>query len=126
MGKFETPLQVELMEGEKTWKLVSDFVYNDEKFGLIAVPEGFETDFASVPRIPIIFDLVGSMGQAAATLHDYLYTYGKISRADCDHIFWEALRTTGIGPVRARIMWLGVRLFGWLFFMKKAVIDAQV
>lgn len=121
MAGFETPLQVELQEDRKTWKVLSDFVYNDEKFGLIGVPEGFITDFASVPRIPIIFDLVGDYGHAAATLHDYLYKHGKLARRDCDNVFYHALRNTGIANWRARAMWLGVRAFGWLFYVKEVV-----
>ena len=49
--------------------------YIDPDLGLITVPEGYTTNFASVPRIPIIFDLVGGYGHAAAVLHDYLYEH---------------------------------------------------
>lgn len=116
---FQTALQVELQEDRKTWKLLSDFVYQDETVGLIGIPEGFVTDFASVPRIPIIFDLVGGYGHAAATLHDYLYKNGYLPRKDCDNVFYHALRSTGIANWRARLMWLGVRAFGWLFYITK-------
>ena len=115
---FCTSLQVELQPNEKTWKLLSDLVYDDEKFGLIGVPEGFITDFASVPRIPIVFDLVGDYGQAAASVHDYLYTYGTLSRKDIDSIFHRALLDTGLDKFRSYVMFLGVRLFGWMFFKK--------
>lgn len=113
---FQTPLQVQLLEDRKTWLLLSDFVYANDKGELTPVPEGFQTDFASVPRIPIIFDLVGSYGHAAATLHDYLYAIGKLPRHKCDDTFYQALRDTGIANWRARAMWLGVRAFGWLFY----------
>jgi len=32
------------------------------------MPEGFETDFASVPRWPLTFVLLGSYGHAAAVI----------------------------------------------------------
>lgn len=55
---FMTPLQVELQKDRKTWRLLAHFVYQDEG-GSFEVPAGFETDFATVPRLPIVFDLVG-------------------------------------------------------------------
>lgn len=115
---FITNLQVELQEDRKTWKVLSDFIYEDKEYGPIVVPAGFETDFASVPRIPIVFELVGQYGHAAATLHDYLYTTGKFSRSDCDKIFFEALRSTGIARWRANMMWAGVRLGGAKHYSK--------
>lgn len=59
MSRFLTALQVELQGDRTTWKLLSEFVYEDSEHGRIAVARGFETDFASVPRIPVVFDLVG-------------------------------------------------------------------
>lgn len=114
-GKFLVPLRVELQEGRKNWKLIDDFMFVTYKGDPILVPKGFITNFASIPRIPIIFDLVGNYGHAAATLHDYLYRRTTISREECDNIFYQALRTTGIASWRARLMWLGVRAFGWKF-----------
>ena len=61
MSRFVTALRVELQGDRKTWKLLSEFVYEDAEHGRIAVARGFETDFASVPRLPIVFDLVGAM-----------------------------------------------------------------
>jgi len=112
MSRFVTTLQVELQEDRSTWKLLSDFVYEDSEHGRIAVSRGFETDFASVPRIPVIFDLVGAYGHAAATLHDWLYSSGLVTRSSADRIFREALRTSGIARWRAWLMWAGVRLGG--------------
>lgn len=112
MSRFVTALQVELQGDRKTWKLLSEFVYEDSEHGRIAVARGFETDFASVPRLPVVFDLVGAYGHAAATLHDWLYSSGLVPRKSADRIFREALRATGIARWRAWLMWAGVRLGG--------------
>ena len=112
MSRFLTALQVELQEDRTNWKLLSEFVYEDSEYGRIVVSRGFETDFTSVPRIPVIFDLVGAYGHAAATLHDWLYSSGLVPRSSADRIFREALRTTGIARWRAWLMWAGVRLGG--------------
>jgi len=108
---FMTALQVELQKDRKTWRLLAPFVYQDEG-GSFEVPAGFETDFASVPRLPIIFDLVGEYGHAAATLHDYLYRTKVVPRDEADALFYRALRKTGIAKWRAWIMWAGVRIGG--------------
>lgn len=116
---FKTRLKVELINNEgKKWKLIEDLVYEDEKHGRITVPAGFETDFASVPRIPVVFELVGDRGHAAATLHDWLYHNDKLTRKEVDKILLQALRDTNVGKVRSYLMYFGVRGFGWLFYMK--------
>src|SRR3546814_14291312 len=64
--------------------------------GLIKVPAGTETDFASVPRWPLTFALLGQYGHAAAVLHDWLYSSGQLSRGAADLVFFNALRSSGI------------------------------
>ena len=80
---------------------------------LIRVPPGFQTDFASVPRIPLAFFLFGGIGDYAATCHDWLYTTREYPREICDAIFREILvcvdETSG---VRAHAMHMGVRVGG--------------
>lgn len=112
MTRFEEPLQAELLTDRKTWRLLAPFSYLDPDHGLITVPPGFETDFASVPRLPIVFDLVGAYGHAAAVLHDYLYKAALLPRAEADRVFFNALRSSGIARWRAWLMLGGVRLFG--------------
>lgn len=81
----------------------------------LVVPVGFVTDFASIPRA--LWALLPRDGsyQPAAVLHDWLYSETDVSREDADDIFLEAMEACGTwGPVR-RFIWLGVRLFGWIF-----------
>ena len=117
---FETNLDVRLVniKNGKSWKLLADLVYNDKVHGLIGIPEGFETDFASVPRIPVVFELVGGYGHAAACVHDYLYHHGDLSRKEVDAILFRALRDTNNGKIRSVLMYAGVRAFGWMFYKK--------
>lgn len=112
MDRFAEPLQAELLTDRKTWRLLAPFSYLDPDHGLIVVPADFETDFASVPRVPIIFDLVGAYGHAAAVLHDWLYRSGMLARKDADEVFYNALRSSGIARWRTWIMWAGVRIGG--------------
>lgn len=96
---------------DKSNRLLKDFVISI-KGKLIVIPEGFETDFASVPRIPLFYTLVGGRGKKAAVVHDYLYASNFFNRKLCDDIFYDALRETGMGWFSANIMYTGVRLGG--------------
>ena len=112
MSRYPDPLQVELQPDRTTWRLLAPFSYLAPDHGLITVPAGFETDFASVPRWPLTFALLGSYGHAAAVIHDWLYTTAQLSRAAADRVFLSALRSSGIARWRAWLMWAGVRLGG--------------
>ncbi|HCJ29399.1 MAG TPA: hypothetical protein DHV63_08910 [Pseudomonas sp.] len=48
MNRFTNPLQAELQPDRKTWRLLAPFSYLDPDHGLIEVPTGFTTDFASI------------------------------------------------------------------------------
>lgn len=76
------------------------------------MPADFETDFASVPRLPVVFDLVGAYGHAAAVLHDWLYRTCLLPREEADRVFFNALRSSGIARWCAWLMWGGVRIGG--------------
>ena len=121
MDRFLLPLQVELLTDRKTWRLLAPFSYADPDFGEIYVPAEFETDFASVPRLPVVFELVGAYGHAAATLHDWLYRRGSLKRAEADRVFYNALRSSGIARWRAWLMYGGVRLGGFGAYPTKRV-----
>ena len=96
------------------WVLTRDLVYESDVLDArVTVPKGFRTDFASVPRLPFAYWLFGGdFDDEAATVHDFLYTDGKVPRAQADAVFLEALRVLGVPRWRRWPMWLGVRLFG--------------
>jgi Protein of unknown function (DUF1353) len=118
MSKFLTELQVELVddisnEGRGTWRLTAPLIYSSDIIhSAIYIPKGFETDFASVPRLPVMFMMEGDTCHMASALHDYLYTVHMTSRVTADAILKEASLATGVPAWRAWSMWAGVRLFG--------------
>ena len=61
--------------GKTIFRLQKPLVYLDGE-RTIRVPSGFETDLASVPRLPIVYDLWGNRAHREAVLHDYLYSIG--------------------------------------------------
>lgn len=125
MSRFLTSLDVRLLSdtknsGSGSWMLVSPLLYESDAAGtIIKVPVAFETDFASVPRVPLIFDMMGDTAHSAAVLHDYLYTTGEVSRATADAVLKEAAIVSGIPKWKAWAMYLAVRTFGASRYSKK-------
>lgn len=111
MGRFLSDLVVE-KRGD-TWVLTEPLVFSSDVLDRhITVPAGFETDFASVPRLPVAYWLFGNVAQEAACVHDFLYSIGAVTRAQADDVFAEASEACGVAAWRRGPMWLGVRLFG--------------
>ena len=115
MSKFLTNLDVE--ELDDTWRLTADFQYQSDLLNrVVTVPQGFVTDFASVPRLPLAFWLCGDTAHKPAVLHDYYYrTVDAPDRPDretVDDLFLEAMEVDGIGWFRRKAMYRMVRLFG--------------
>lgn len=96
------------------WRLTAPLQYYSDVLGGITleIPAGFVTDFASVPRIPVVYELCGATSAEASVVHDYLYTTKAFPRALCDDVLREASAITGVPAWRRNLMWAGVRLFG--------------
>lgn len=122
MAKFLTDLDARLKSGSDTvWVLKSSLVYGD-----IEVKEGFETDFASVPRVPLFYALFGDKAHREAVLHDYLYRSDSlplVTRKQADNIFLEAMKARGKSYFVRYGMYWGVRAGGWTAYHKKMVAD---
>jgi len=114
MARYLTELRTKILDDGK-WKIVNPLVYGSDMVGFIVVPEGFITDFASVPRIPIIYAMVGNCSHRAAVIHDYLYRIGAepdVTRKIADDVFYEAMGVKNIPRWRKWMMWAGVRIGG--------------
>ena len=81
------PLRVEILPNGMTARLTQPFRVRTGAGRIIEVPAGFETDFASVPRL--FWRVVPPWGRysPAAVVHDYLYHTGKVSRLAADRLF---------------------------------------
>lgn len=103
-------------EHRRRFQLTHPFEYHFQQKGiadLITVPAGYNTDFASVPRLFWqLFPPVDRYGKAAV-IHDHLCDLkngdpGKRSRQEADLIFRQAMYDLKVHPIR-------------IFFMYKAV-----
>lgn len=122
MAKFCSQLHTVLISdyGTGVFRLTFPLIYrSDVADTVFIVPYGFVTDLASVPRLPVIFFLTGGTAQAAAVIHDWLYSpkcKDKITRKMADDVFYEAMLVCDVPKWRAWLMWMGVRSAGASFF----------
>jgi hypothetical protein len=95
------------------WILTAPLSYqSDVARCTITVPAGFQTDLASVPRLPLVFLLAGDCAREAAVVHDFLYGTHLVDRATADAVLREASALTGVPAWRRWLMWAGVRIGG--------------
>jgi hypothetical protein len=130
-----------------SYRLNSPYFYEWEKSGLrrrLRIAAGFEYDGASVPRF--LWTLTGierdGLQRAAALVHDVMYHHeGRLpagmqeiwsdghleweplpevrwARAEADALFCRMLREAGVGMLKRRMMYRGVRAFGWMFWRR--------
>lgn len=149
MGAFKTQLKVERLPNKgnrKQWMLLDWLIYDSKTVGLILVPPKYVTDFASVPRLPLIYLVFGGRSDEEATLHDFLYSVphstgtGQIvtraladkvlrgAKYSCDRVDMDEFeKFTFINLLKnvwayvgAWCFWAGVRLIGWRYWQKEA------
>lgn len=120
------------MPSGKRFKLHHEFTYLWRYNGRpikITVPAGFETDFASIPRIlRLIIPKLGRHNKAAV-IHDYIYQFHRVyiepyvllgfDRLMADQCFRDGMRDRGVSRWERELMFLAVRSFGWLAWVKR-------
>jgi len=80
----------------------------------ITVPAGFASDGTSRPWVlGWIFPRFGVFINASI-LHDYLYWSQPLARYIADADFNEAMRFLDVPTYRRKLMYKGVRMFGWI------------
>lgn len=102
----------------KTWVLETKAIWQDD-WQVVTVPEGFMTDFASIPWMFRWWQTGGTGPQRiAAYFHDYLYSsQNVIDRRESDSIFRQVMDDAdGDGfrkAFRRWAMWAALRVGGW-------------
>ena len=121
MSGFTSILLVSPLADGKTWVLMRDFGYDVGSEGSadrINVSIGFETDFASIPRL--LWTVLPKWGRYgnAAVIHDWLYWRQERPRKAADDILLEAMGVLNVAAMTRAAMYWGVRLFGWIAWMR--------
>lgn len=116
MSRFTEILIVSPLADGKTWVTRRDFGYEigcEGSGNVINVPIGFQTDFASVPRLFwVVFPRWGRYGNAAV-IHDYCYWQQALSRRKADAVFFEAMGVLQVAWYQKYPLYWAVRTFGW-------------
>jgi len=107
----------------RTMTLLSELRYTDpEGFTWIA-PAGSQVDGASIPRY--LWSVMGGPFEGkyrnASVLHDVAYGERKRPWQDCDRMFYNAMRCSGVSVTEAKTMYYALYRFGnhWKFPIKR-------
>ena len=121
MSYFIEPLAAEQL-GRWEWRLIRELQLADPERGLIVVPAGYLTNFASIRELRVwlvlIYALLVGYGNASCAVHDWLYDQGRLTRRQCDDVLYRALRAEGVARWRAWLFWAGVRIGGARYYTK--------
>jgi len=120
MAEFINALEVRIHNrAPKSRELIQDFQYRSDILGLITVPAGFYTDFASIPWLfrPVF---PTNYFSHAATIHDYLYRQTRPGQKQADDVFFEACLASGRSKALSRAAWLALRIAGHMAYAEDA------
>lgn len=119
MNEFSR-LVYENIDGRRI-RLTEPFAFRVSKDEIIVVPEDFECDGQSYPRLLQMIDTPQGKGARAGVVHDYLYWLngrpagnGKsYDRKAADDIYFAALKASGLNAVSCAVRYRALRMFGW-------------
>jgi len=112
---FPLPLKGRLVwTGPRKAELIAPFYFLSSTRGVTEVPTGFDTDYASVPRIFWSIYPPDGIYTPAALVHDFKYKKQDCTRAEADALFLEAMAACGVPWLRRHILHKSVRAGGWL------------
>ena len=122
--QFLTPLIVQDDNGEMM-TLHCALEYLSAIAGRIEVPDGFVTDFASIPRFFTRLIPKNGLYDRAAVVHDWLYSTQTIPKETADLVFYEAMTVLGVPAWKAWTMYQAVKWFGKGAWREHAIENAK-
>jgi hypothetical protein len=108
----------------RTMTLLTELRYTDPNGEVWVAPVGSQVDGASIPRY--LWSIMGGPFEGkyrnASVLHDVAYGERKRPWQDCDRMFYNAMRCSGVSAVEAKTMYYALYRFGnhWKFPIKRA------
>lgn len=126
MSKFLTGLDIALNDNG-IWVLRSPLIYQSDILCCdVEAPTGFQTDLASVPRLPIVYWFWGGRVHREAVIHDYLFridSFPVVSFSLANAVFLEAAESRGKSLCVRYPMFWGVCVGGRSSYHKHLVMD---
>lgn len=98
----------------RSMTLLSELRYTDPQGKVWIAPAGSQVDGASIPRS--LWSLMGGPFEGkyrnASVLHDVSYDQKTRPWEECDRMFYNAMRCSGVSAVDAGMMYYSLRKFG--------------
>src|SRR5437899_2968380 len=98
----------------RTMTLLTELRYTDPHSGIWVAPIGSVVDGASLPRY--LWSIMGGPFEwkyrNASVLHDVAYGEHKRPWQDCDRMFYNAMRCSGVGATEAKTMYYALYRHG--------------
>ena len=118
MGKFKSnvaPAGRFVAERQIDYELLEALEFDSDipGVGLVRVPPGTVTDFASIPRFFWRILPPWDTHRRAAIVHDFLYSTQTHPKATADKVFLEAMRELKVPEWKAQTMYRAVQWFGF-------------
>ena len=117
---YLTPLEGVVLD-DKSFMVTKPFIVsfspgiklkNDFRRVQLRVPSEFITDFASVPRLPVVWLLTGDRARRAAVVHDYLCSLKTCTYQEAAKAFEACMREEKVSWWRRWAMTKAVLWFG--------------
>jgi hypothetical protein len=127
-AQFLTELDTALVpDSDRVWQFKAPLGYYSAILQReIWIPTGFFSDFASVPRVPIVYMFWGGRAHREAGLHDYLFRIDAdpvVSFTEANRIFLEAMEARAKSLGVRWPMYAGVSIGAYSYFHKRTVAD---
>jgi hypothetical protein len=108
----------------RTMTMLNELRYTDPQGVVWIAPAGSVVDGASIPKS--LWSIMGGPFEGkyrnASVLHDVAYDQHNRPWAECDRMFYNAMRCSGVGAVEAGTMYYSLYKFGrhWKYTVKRA------
>lgn len=124
-GHYEGPLRAEFERKSRDIVLLRDFIYSDPQGKIWKAPAGSRVDGASIPQ-PFWSVIGGPLDgpyREASVIHDVACQARDKPWEDAHLTFYYAMRCSGVGVRRAKVMYWAVYHFGPRWGLAAAVRD---
>ena len=122
VGRFATPLRVEIMPPGRFARALEPFIYVGSDGHHWLTPAGFVFDGASIPQL--LWSRFGGPFDGPnifiGAVHDPRYRFADCDRETADHLLLDVGRCAGLSDDDARAIYLGVRLGGEIAWIDNA------
>lgn len=123
-GYYSGAVEARWESDGRSMTMLNELRYTDPQGEVWVAPAGSKVDGASIPRS--LWTFMGGPFEGkyrnASVLHDVAYEHQKRPWQDCDRMFYNAMRCSGVSAVEAGTMYYSLYKFGrhWKFPIKKA------